>query len=288
MRTSCAAALTLSLTVLSANHAGAQEPSDADRQQCVQSYERAQELRLDKKLVEAREALLACMAPSCSDVAKSHCGEWLIEVERAIPTVVLELVDASGKPRTDVTVSVDGKPLASALDGRAMPVDPGEHTFSFGITGGPTVEQRATVAEGARNMRIAVSLAPEEKTAPTPPAPGASDTMEAESSGPHPLPLVLGGVTLLGFGMFAGFGISALVLGGKCKPACSDEQVDDVKIRALVADISLAVGVLALGGTIWAAIATADGEQERAWAGHVRIAAVPMGGGVGVMIGAGY
>jgi hypothetical protein len=255
----CSVGLTLSASAW--GQSGAPADDDAVKQQCASAYERAQELKLDNRLVEAREQLVACMADPCPQVAKSHCAEWLVEVERAIPTVVLRFVDAEGQSREDVAVTVDGAPLTETLNGKALDVDPGPHTFVFTPAGGSAVERKVTVAEGERNMRIDVSLAPAGQPTPN------SDTPPdgADDGGGFPVaPMLLGGLSLVGFGLLAGFGTSALVTGNKCKPNCSDDQAANVKVKALIADISLGVGVLALGGAIISYFAMSSDDESAA------------------------
>jgi hypothetical protein len=45
--------------------------------------------------------------------------------------VLFRATDGAGAPLTDVTVSEDGKPMATRLDGRPVEVKPGTHDFLF-------------------------------------------------------------------------------------------------------------------------------------------------------------
>jgi hypothetical protein len=59
---------------------------------------------------------------------------------------------------TDVTVTIDGKLVTRALDGRAMPIDPGVHTVRFERTGSPAVERQVLVKEAQQGQAITAQL----------------------------------------------------------------------------------------------------------------------------------
>jgi hypothetical protein len=74
------------------------------------------------------------------------------------PSVVLLVTDAAGGSRTDVQVKVDGEPFASALDGRALPINPGMHDFSFIADGHVFATQRILIVQGQRNRFITANI----------------------------------------------------------------------------------------------------------------------------------
>ncbi len=219
---------------------------DDAAQACVRAYEAAQELRLDKKLLAARDELRACMADSCPAVARQSCAGWLDEVEQAMPTVVLRFFDG-GVEKNDVAVTIDGAPLRERLDGAAVEVDPGPHTFRFTPARGAPVEQTVTIAEGEKLRQLVVTVAP--PPAPPPPPPPEGHV--------HPMAWVLYGLSAAGVGAFIGLGVHSLAL-EDCAPDCSDEQVDEIVLFRAIADVSLGVGALALGGAIWITVASLD------------------------------
>jgi hypothetical protein len=63
----------------------------------------------------------------------------------------------------------------------------------------------------------------------------------------------LGGLGLAGIGTFAYFGLSGKAeentLRGKtgCAPSCTPEETDPVRTKFLIANVSLGVGIVALG-----------------------------------------
>jgi hypothetical protein len=91
--------------------------------------------------VEAREKFAVCAAAECPPVVQGDCAGWLASVEKALPSVVLMAKDDGGASLIDVKVTMDGQPFLKRLDGRAVSVDPGPHTFRFEGPGGVTVEQ---------------------------------------------------------------------------------------------------------------------------------------------------
>jgi hypothetical protein len=230
--------------------------SAADDDRCAESYEAAQLKRLDRRLIDARRELIACMAEGCPDVARRHCSEWLIEVERDIPTVVFAFVDERGARREDVRVSVDGELVAETLDGGAVPLDPGEHWVAFEPAGGAAVERRYTLLTGEKNRKILVSLRAPVRPAPAPPAVAPSpDPVDEPAPSVHPATWALGGLTLAGFGVFAGFGLHSIAL-EDCQNVCTDDQVDSIVSERIVADVGLGVGAAALAATVLVAVLT--------------------------------
>ncbi|HHH28352.1 MAG TPA: hypothetical protein ENK57_08410 [Polyangiaceae bacterium] len=231
--------------------------ADATKQACKAAYEAGQEHRLDKRLIEAREQLRACVEDACPAFVRKDCATWLDEVERAIPTVVLRFVDRGGAERSDVRVTVDGQPLVERLDGGAVSVDPGPHVFVFEPAGGAPVEITLTVLEGERLREVAVDQSPSPTSSPAPSSP---PPPPREPRSVHPVAWVLYGTSALALGAFIGLGVHSLSL-EDCQPRCTDEQVDDVVLFRAVADVSVGVSALALGGAIWITVASLTGDE---------------------------
>jgi hypothetical protein len=128
-----------------------------DKQACNDAYRQAQVLRNDHKLVEAREQLRICAGGACPGFIAKDCSDWLKADESRTPSVVLAAKNAGGADVTDAKVTMDGAVLATKLDGLAIDVDPGAHTFVFESPEG-RAEQKVVVTEGGKAQRIAVSL----------------------------------------------------------------------------------------------------------------------------------
>lgn len=250
-----AAALSASLALLAMPIAPVH--ADETKQGCVDAHAEGQQLRKDGKLLESGRVFRSCAQRGCPQVVQAECARWLAEVEEATPTVVFDAVDASGSTVTSVSVYVDDRLAAERLDGRALPVDPGEHNFAFVSRDGARSEQRVLVLEGDRNRKIRVRIA-----SSTSPGNGASSTQtsavqhdartnlgRAESSPPWVV-YPAGALGVLGVVGFVTFGVLGRAQQSKlddCRGSCSDADYDVMRDRYIVADVSLLIGVVGLG-----------------------------------------
>jgi hypothetical protein len=155
--------------------------ADDAKKLCTAAYDQAQSLRDAHKLREAREQLRICSQSSCTAFIAKDCTEWLDEVERSLPTVVLSAKDAAGRDLLQVRVSVDGQPLVQVLDGKAMPLDAGPHTFRFEQADGASATLQVFVKEGDKNVGVAAVLSREASAA-------GSEAQPASSQPPSPAP----------------------------------------------------------------------------------------------------
>jgi hypothetical protein len=219
----------------------------ATKLECSAAHQDAQRLRKEHHLRAAHEKLLVCARDPCPAVVQSECVPWLAEVERAMPTVVFEARMPDGSDVPGMRVSVDGVLAADRLDGRPVEIDPGEHVVRFDRPSGAPIERRIVVSEGekARIVRIDVPV-------PAPvPTPVPVPVPEEPKAAPMPWTFyALGGAGLVSLGAFAVFGLSGL--NGErglddCSPTCSASRIDSVRRDYIVADVFLAVGVIALG-----------------------------------------
>ncbi|WP_394848283.1 hypothetical protein LZC95_12575 [Pendulispora brunnea] len=223
-----------------AGNAHAKPKGDPLKQKCIDDAEAGQTLRDEGKLGAARERFVECANPSCPGAVAKECRAWLADVEARIPTVVISAVDAAGNDLVDVKVSVDGRPWLERLTGAETAIDPGPHRFRLEAAGAEPVEEALVVAERQKGRVLRAkfgrpaSAAPVEKT---PEAPVAA--------------YVVGGVGVAALASFAFFGLKGLSdynhLKDTCDPNCSTSDTDAVKTKFLVADVSLGVGVVALG-----------------------------------------
>ncbi len=185
---------------------------------CVDAYGRAQSLRDANQLLGARDQLRVCARTVCTKFIAKDCAAWLVDVESRISSVVLTAKDASGADIGTATVSVDGKVIAQQLDGHAIEVDAGRHTFAFTLPDGSKVEQAYTVREGQKAQQVAVTMpAPRPPSGAGPEAPAplwGGDTPPATKgshwSGRKTLAVVTAGVGVAGLGVGAAFGLSAI------------------------------------------------------------------------------
>ena len=108
---------------------------------CTEAYEHAQERRADHDLLHAREQLLLCSKPECTDFMRQDCGQWLSEVETALPSVTVAAADEKGRALTQVKVWVDGALVLTELTGLSLPLNPGMRHFKFEAPGLITLER---------------------------------------------------------------------------------------------------------------------------------------------------
>jgi hypothetical protein len=129
-----------------------------DKMGCIAADTDGQSLRLAGKLLQARKRLAVCSAASCPTIVRDDCVERIADLEAAQPTVVFTATNGEGRSLIAVRVTVDGVVVANRLDGRPLPVDPGDHLFGFDALGRITAEMRLTLHEGEKRVRHAVVL----------------------------------------------------------------------------------------------------------------------------------
>ncbi|HVW30575.1 MAG TPA: hypothetical protein VHC69_34705 [Polyangiaceae bacterium] len=225
--------------------------------ECATAYEQSQVLRASAKLHAARDALVICAQDSCPSFVQSDCTQWLTELQREMPTVVLAIKDQNGADASGVKVTIDGDPVTSEHEGSAIAVDPGRHVFRFELDGAAPIEREIVVRQGEKDRIVEVSFE-RERPAPPPPAPvkplaPAVDDAAMNKPGPlRPYAYVAGGVGAAGL-----IGFTVLGLVGKsqendlassgCKPNCSKSVADDIRLKYVLADVSLGIGLAGLG-----------------------------------------
>jgi len=246
---------------------------------CVTASTDGQTLRKDDKLLEAREKLLVCADDACPTVVHSHCTRWLSELEAQIPSVIVRVKDATGGDVLGVSVKVDGN---DAELGRPQMLDPGQHTVTV-VRGTVNLEKRFLLVDGDKGHVVTLELPASAST----PADGTVSSDTAATSSPHGagrIPVgawVLGGVGLVAIGSFAYFAVQASndlsSLRATCAPACTSSQTSTGRTHALVADLSLGIGIAAVAGAVgWGIFGrTTDGSVKAGAYMDVR----PMAGG---------
>ena len=227
-------------------------------QTCLDAFDLVQTHRTENKLVAAREKLLVCVRDVCPQVIRNQCIDWLEEVERDLPTVVLSAQDSRGQDLINVVVNVDGELLVRRIDGTAVPVDPGMRVFRFQAAGHEPVETEVMILVGFKSRPISAQLAIRKEEPPPPPpqplqpAPETPETPEQPTSPgflPY-VPYVLGGVGVVGIGASIALGFQfkgKLDEMDKCKPHCPQSDADSASTTRILTFVSAGVGVAAIG-----------------------------------------
>lgn len=259
LQVSAARVVTLGLAGIVVSSVGpARAESPQGRSACEASYEQAQVRRQKRELLAAREHLMQCAQAECPQVARNDCANWLIEVERSIPSVIL-LPRRDGADLVDVLAVVDGKPTMIA-PGAPLSLDPGPHRV---LVQAGTQERTTsfTLPEGEKLRQLVFEFDAE----PTVESPGPDTGSPLFVAG-----LSAGVGSVLALGVFAGLGAvglseeSAL---SACAPDCAREDVDAVASLYVGADVALTAGVV-LGATsvgmllVWGAL-EGDAARER-------------------------
>ncbi|HEY4157565.1 MAG TPA: hypothetical protein VGM29_05685 [Polyangiaceae bacterium] len=129
------------------------------KDECIDANEAAQQFKKTGALGAARAKLAVCLDEQCPGPVRHDCVELMQAVTAAMPTVVLDASDAHGATLRDVHVTVDGQPLLDHLDGSAIELDPGEHSFKFEAPGQPIDTETVQIVAGQKAQRVHGNLA---------------------------------------------------------------------------------------------------------------------------------
>ncbi len=212
-----------------------------DKVACRKAFEQAQSLRDDGKLTAAREQMLICSRACPAGFAKV-CDGWLVDVEKALPSIVVRVVDESGQDLVHVNATLDGAPLE--IDGKSVAVDPGTHVVKLSAPGRPSVVKELVASQGEQNRVVVIAMPAERKPAPSPARVEASPPIAA---------YVVTGIGVAALGGFAYFGLSAdarhreLVDGCSKTASCSADDRDRVVRDWRIADAFLVSSVVLVG-----------------------------------------
>jgi hypothetical protein len=264
----------LALAVVCAIPSAAQA---ADKEACISAYEQTQTLRKDGKVLAAKAQAAVCARDVCPTLLAKDCTRWLTELEASTPSVVLEARSATGAELVDVRVKVDGAPLVSRVDGKAVQVEPGARTFRFEPADGTPVERMVVVREGEKNRRISVTLE------------------AAQAKGARPVPLgvwIFGGVSVVALGAATVLTVDGLSRKSEldaCKPRCGADDVDAMSARFTMADFALGAGVAAGAAAVYLFLTRPPAESTAATsrARGPRPWVVPLISGAGASAGVG-
>jgi hypothetical protein len=235
-------------------HADPQPVAAAAVAACADAAEHGQELRATQKLVEARASFVTCAQRDCPAAVRSTCTEWLADLDRRLPSLVIGAKDERGHDVRDVVATLDGVRLPDIATSAAVPANPGPHTLRCEAPGHDPSSDDVVLREGEPLRVIAVTLRTTGAAAPAPAAAapdviGPPPAAERPAARPFPVvPVVLGGVAVVALGVFAvaaGTGASDYhSLESDCSPHCSSDRIDSVRTRFVVADVALVVGIV--------------------------------------------
>lgn len=199
------------------------------------------------RLLVARERWRAALelAVRTADPREPVARERLAALDKRIPSLSIVLEDAPA----DARVTCDGRPVAP---GEAVLLDPGPHTVVVTVGGRAPSVTTVTLKE-AEQRKLSVLVVPHAAPAASssaPAAPGQGRTLLAAS---------LGGASLVGLGLGAWYGLSAIRNKDDSAPYCDASNAcqptglglrEDAARDARISTVAFAVGSVALAGAI--------------------------------------
>jgi len=213
---------------------------------CVAAAEGAQRQRAANKLLQARASLAICSREVCPAVVRNDCNRWRLEVEGAVPTILLRARDSKGQELTDVKVWLDGTPITDKLDGIPIEVDPGQHQLAAEHQGSKKFQKEFTIGPNERNRTVSLVFEdfepPQPENRPLPPLPPARVS---------PAAWVFASVGVAAAGAGTYFLVSAIrdknTLENTCKPNCTDADVAAGRRKADIATVAYGAALVSAG-----------------------------------------
>ena len=258
-----------------------------DAAACKEGYDRSQVSRDAGKLLEARKLLHQCSSAVCSAFVQKECLGWLSDVDERIPSAIFSVKDGAGADLVDVAVSIDGKDGSQKLDGRALDVDPGEHTVAFQLADGRKAEQRVFLREREKGKLVAVTIgappAPAPIAKPEAAPPKAEEPAATSGSPLRTVGFAVGGVGVVGLVVGTVFGLSASskLSSPQCDTSakvCDPGVISDARSAATVSTIGFVAGGLLVAGGVTLVLLAPKSTKS------ARIGAAPMIGSNGGVV----
>lgn len=237
----------------------AAESPKISKSTCVSEYVAAQQDRLDGHLSSAQAHLQVCAQATCPPAVNVDCVQWLREIGALLPTVIFVARSPDGKDVPQARVFVDEH--AELVDGRALSLDPGDHSVRVEAPGFSPTSEQLFVQQGERNRSITVTLQPSAST-------------RVAHRGPPITAYVLSaaGIATVAIGAIVlASGIhDAKHLQASCKPNCSDDEVDSARAKIVVGNVGVGLGVAAVAGAVWVYLAQSPSTSRSAARGFQR------------------
>jgi hypothetical protein len=246
--------------------ARAGDPTTLD---CLTANENALTLRNHFELRATRAQLLVCSSASCPADIRNECIRRMGEVNLAMPTIVFDAKDAAGHDLLDVTVEMDGVPLAQRLEGTALSIEPGQHTFTFAVPGQAVLSQQLVILEGEKDRRERITFETVGRVPRADPPRGDAAGLVTTAGGGRArlgttkiVSLVLGGVGVGALGVGIGYGLVAISRRNAATAICPAAECADpdgvdrwngARSAGDVATVASLVGLASLAGgvTLW-------------------------------------
>ncbi len=255
-------------------------PADAGVVDCAAAYESAQTERQAGHFRAASNQAMLCSQSTCNQAIVRECIDLFEAIQAEMPSMVFSARRADGGELTSVKVEMDGQPLLENLDGKALALDPGAHTFKFIAEGFDPKEVTQTARVGDRNRLVEVVFGELPPAAPPAPLPAQNGPPAAKPGRSVPVAsYVLVGVSAVALGTFGYLRLSGVQdyneLNQDCSPECDPDKVDPIRSKFQLSYIALGVSGAALAAAtiVYFAVPGDDGTP----AAEVGFGATPMG-----------
>jgi hypothetical protein len=204
---------------------------------CADAAERGQDLRDARQLVEARALFVTCAQRECPTAVRDSCTEWLSDVDRRLPSIVVAVKDTHDRDVNAFVATLDGARLPADVAAKAVTVNPGTHTLRVEAGDHEPASKEVVLREGQAVLVVEMKL---KKTH--------DDVESAPKARRIPiLPIVLGGTAVVALGLFGYFGLRGAAdyrhLERTCSPNCTSEEIDNVRTTFFAADLTLVIGI---------------------------------------------
>jgi hypothetical protein len=178
---------------------------------------------------------------------------------RALESKLSRIALDVGAPASNETVTLDDHEVAPASFGTPLPVDPGVHRVAATTPGKTPWATQVEIPAGPGDHTIRVPPLDDARAAPPAPAPmptltqGSSGTLAQReeprtggSGGVPAMTYVFGAVAIAGGAAFTVLWLSAVsdadAIRATCANGCASPNLDPLRTKVLIADISLGVG----------------------------------------------
>jgi hypothetical protein len=262
----------------------AADPTTAD---CIGASDASIKANNEHKLRAARSQLLVCAAASCPADIRKECVGRVDALNAAIPTIIFQAKDGAGTDIIAVKVTMDAEVIAERLEGTALSIDPGSHTFIFETAGQPAVTKQLVIQQGEKDRRERVAFGPTAApvvprgptpsttpgTLPSTPDLGASSSISGLGT-QKILAIVAGGVGVIGLGVGTIFGAIALSQKSAAQSACPGSQCltqdgsnkwSDAASKGNVSTIGFIIGGVGVAGAavLWFTAPSSSGSSTQ-------------------------
>lgn len=245
---------------------GGGAPPNSAIQECARAYEGAQVQRSAGASSSAKKELERCQRDDCPAFIQSDCARWSKELEAEQPTVIFA-AKRDARALIQVRVSVGDRVLVERLDDHAVELAPGEYDFRFEAPDGSVVVQHTRIQAFHKDRLVQVEFPPstaKQRAAGSTSGPRKVDVQKASlktqpsaanASSSLVLPwtlLAVGGASLGAGAGLAVWGHNGEVhLRETCSPNCTDSQLQPVRTKYLLSDISLGIGLVSLSAAAY-------------------------------------